>query len=171
MKIDLDFKRDVMDIMIGGHDISYCYQCGYCNERCPVHVRVGSRYNPRDLVLFAALGYKDAILNHPDPFTIWGCTACETCDEVCPSGIHITDIISMVKNLSIKEGKAPAYYATIGQALIDNAMVIPSQAAIEKRREKLGVGPSPKVPVDEVKKIMEATKMQDTVNKLKSGGK
>jgi heterodisulfide reductase subunit C len=167
MKVDLNFKREVLDVLIGGHGISYCYQCGYCNERCPIHRRVGSRFNPRDIVLLAALGAKDAILNHPDPFTIWGCTACETCDEVCPSEIHITDIIALAKNLAIKEGKAPAYYGTVGNGVMSNGMLIPPQAAIEKRREKLGVGPSPKIPVDEIKTLCEATGLPAVMEKLK----
>jgi heterodisulfide reductase subunit C len=168
MKVDLEFKRKILDLMIGGENISYCYQCGYCNERCPVHARVGSGYNPRDLVLLSALGAKEALLA-ADPFAVWGCTACETCDEVCPKQIPITEIISLLKQVTLKLGKAPAYYGTVGASILASGMVIPSQKAIEQRREKLGVGPSPAVPVDEVKKILEVTKFADTVNKLKGG--
>ena len=168
MKVDPEFKRQVLDLMIAGHDISYCYQCGYCNERCPVHARVGSAYNPRDLVLLSALGAKDALLA-ADPFAVWGCTACETCDEVCPKHVPITEIISLLKNLSIQAGKAPAYYANMGTSLLANAMVIPSQKAIEQRREKMGIGPSPPVGAEEVKKILEKTKLADVVGKLKGG--
>jgi heterodisulfide reductase subunit C len=170
MKVDLNFKRQVLDLMIGGKDISYCYQCGYCNTNCPVHQRVGSRYNPRDLVLFSLMGYKDAILNHPDPLALWGCTNCETCDEICPSEIPITDIINYLKNLSVEKGKAPDYYPNLMKTITENGKAIPVQSAIEKRREKLGLAPASKVSVDEVKVIMEATNVPKLAAKFVKGG-
>jgi len=159
VKIDLNLKCVVFDMMVGGHDISYCYQCGRCNDDCPVSARWGSRYNPKDIVLFSALGYKEALFAavKRDSFVLWGCTACETCDEVCPSGIHITDIICLLKNAAVAAGAAPAYYYDSSKAIMDAGMAIPVQAAIEKRRETLGIGASPKIPVDEVKTIMQAT--------------
>jgi heterodisulfide reductase subunit C len=168
MKVDLAFKREVLDLMVGGHDISYCQQCGYCNMRCPINQRVGSRYNPRDLVLLSLMGYKEAILKR-EPFYIWGCTGCETCDEVCPQEIPITEIISILKNYSTQEGKAPKYYPTLTQSIIDCGKAIPSQTAIEKRREKMALPVSTSVPVEEIKTIMEATGTPGWLAKYKGG--
>jgi heterodisulfide reductase subunit C len=170
MKIDLNFKRQVLDLMIGGEDISLCYQCGYCNTVCPVHQRVGSRYNPRDLVLFSLLGYKDAIINHADPMGLWGCTACETCDVACPSKIPITDIIALLKNISVAQGKCPPYYPTQTQTIFDNGKAIPVQDAIEKRREKLGLAPAPTIHAEEIKTLMEACGIASLLEKAAPSG-
>ncbi len=157
--IDLNVKRAVLDMMMGGEKLSYCFQCGKCNDVCPISARWGSRYNPRDLVLFSALGYKDALVTAVvrDPFILWGCTTCETCDENCPAEIPITDIINLLKNLSVSLGVSPDFYPDSSRTIMENGMAIPVQPAITKRREKLGVGEAPKIPVDDVRTIMEAT--------------
>jgi len=167
VNIDLNVKRDVLDLMIGGENISYCFQCGKCNEVCPVHHRWGSRYNPRDIVLFSALGYKDALFAAVarDPFILWGCTACETCDEYCPSEIPITDIICYLKNAAVAAGATPEFYPESARTIMENGMAIPVQPAINKRREKLGIGLPPNIPVNEVKIIMEATGINKIIEK------
>jgi heterodisulfide reductase subunit C len=156
--VDLNFKRSVLDLMLGGEKLSYCFQCGKCADVCPVSQRWGSRYNPRDLVLFSALGFKDALFAAVarDPFVLWGCTACETCDEKCPAEIPITDIICMVKNAAVAAGATPPFYPESAKTIMENGMAIPVQDAIVKRREKLGIGTGPAIPTDEVKTIMKA---------------
>ena len=155
--IDLNFKRHILDIMLGEDKLAYCFQCGKCNDVCPVSMRWGSRYNPRDLVLFSALGYKDALVAAVvrDDFVLWGCTDCETCDEKCPAEIPITDIICDLKNLAVSLGACPDFYKDSSQVILDTGVSIPSQAAIEKRREQLGVGAAPKVPVEDVQTILK----------------
>ena len=112
VKIDLNIKRAVLDLMMGGDKLSYCFQCGKCNSVCPINQRWGSRYNPRDLVLFSALGYKEALFSAiaRDPFVLWGCTACETCDEMCPAEIPITEIICFLKNAASAAGAVPGLW-------------------------------------------------------------
>jgi heterodisulfide reductase subunit C2 len=171
VKIDLNIKRAVLDMMMGGDKLSYCFQCGKCNDNCPVSQRWGSRYNPRDLVLFSALGYKDALVAAvvKDPFVLWGCAACETCDEVCPAEIPITDIICVLKNLSTSLGVTPDFYPNSAKTIMDNGMAIPVQDAIVKRREKLGVGAAPKIPADEIKTLMGATGIEKLFKKEEGG--
>jgi heterodisulfide reductase subunit C len=168
MQIDLVFKRQVLDMMVGKDVFAYCMQCGYCNTVCPIHQRMGSRYNPRDLVLFSLMGYKDAIVNNPDSMNVWGCTTCETCDEECPQEVPITEIINLVKNYSVELGKAPAFYQNTTKTILENGKAVPMQAAIEKRREKLGLQPSTKIAVEEIKTLMEATNATEL---LKAGEK
>jgi len=166
-KIDLNLKRTVLDMMMGGDKLSYCFQCGVCNDVCPISARWGSRYNPRDIVLFAALGYKEALVAAVirDPFIIWGCATCDTCDESCPSEIPITDIISILKNLAVGAGLTPNYYPDSAKTTMEFGMVIPVQPAITKRREKLGLAVAPRIPVEEVQTIMKATGIEKVFRK------
>ncbi|WP_457558915.1 4Fe-4S dicluster domain-containing protein [Candidatus Harpocratesius sp.] len=170
VKVDLNFKRAVLDKLVDGDKIGYCFQCGKCNDVCPISARWGSRYNPRDIVLFSALGYKEALVNAvvKDPFILWGCTTCETCDEKCPAEIPITDIISMLKNLAVSLGVTPDFYPSSTLQIMEHGMAIPVQAAVEKRREKLGIGVAPEIPVSEVQKIMQATGIEKLVKKEES---
>ncbi len=167
VNIDLNFKRSVLDMMMGQEKLSYCFQCGKCNDVCPVSQRWGSRYNPRDLVLFSALGYKDALVSAvvKDPFALWGCTTCETCDEKCPAEIPITDIICSLKNLAVSLGACPDFYIDSSKTIKESGMSIPLQGAIERRREQLGVGKAPNVPADEIGKLIEKTGLNAVLEK------
>jgi heterodisulfide reductase subunit C len=114
-----------------------------------------SGYNPRSNILNALLGYKDAIFN-ADPLVIWGCTVCDTCDEVCPQNIELTEIFTFLKNESVKKGDAPEYLIGQAKAIFDSAKAIPSQPAIERRREQLGL-PSVVTPnVEEVQTLFKS---------------
>ena len=144
MSIDFEFRKQVMDFHV--HDvIKYCYQCSRCTDNCPVAAvtmdfYTTTGYNPRSNILNSLLGYKNAIFD-ADPLTIWGCTVCDTCDEVCPQNIELTEIFTFLKNESTKAGKAPDNIYGQAQAIFDNAKAIPSQPAIERRREQLGLPP------------------------------
>ena len=167
VKANLNFKRAVMDKIIGGTKLATCFQCGKCNDVCPVSARWGSRYNPRDLVLFSSLGYQDALVAavKRDPFVLWGCTACETCDEMCPSEIPITDIITMLKNAVVPAGLCPDFYPQSVQAIITVGKALPLMEAVAKRRTDMGLPDIPKMPQEEVEAILKATGMPEILEK------
>jgi len=73
-----------------------CFQCGICTESCPVAQVTEGEYNPRQ----------------ENAFTIWGCTSCNNCDEVCPQKVEPTEIFTTLKNMSTERGEAPPYYYT-----------------------------------------------------------
>jgi heterodisulfide reductase subunit C len=70
---------------------------------------------------------------------IWGCTVCDTCDEVCPQNIELTEIFTFLKNQSIAQGKGPEFIYSQAKAVYDSAKAIPSQPAIERRRQQMGL--------------------------------
>jgi heterodisulfide reductase subunit C len=158
MTVDFEFRKQIMDFHV--HDvIKYCYQCSRCTDNCPVSkVTIDfygtTGYNPRANILNALLGYKDAIFN-ADPLTIWGCTVCDTSDEVCPQHIELTEIFTFLKNESTKAGKAPDFLYGQAKAIFDNAKAIPSQPAIERRREQLGLPAVAAPKVDEVQALLK----------------
>ncbi len=144
METNFEFRKQIMDYHIGPDVIKYCYQCSRCADNCPVtdvsadFYDADKGYNPRKNILLALLGYKDLLLG-ADDLTIWGCTVCDTCDEVCPQNIELTEIFTFLKNQSIALGKGPEYIYLQAKTVFDNAKAIPSQPAIERRREQLGL--------------------------------
>ena len=153
MSIDFEFRKEVMDFHVADK-IKYCYQCSRCTDNCPVSAvtidfYTTEGYNPRSNILNALLGYKDAIFD-ADPLAIWGCTVCDTCDEVCPQNIELTEIFTFLKNRSTEQGKAPDYLYAQAKAVFDSAKAIPSQSAIERRRDQLNL---PKVAEPDVSEV------------------
>jgi heterodisulfide reductase subunit C2 len=172
VKSNLNFKRAVLEMVLGGEKLKTCFQCGKCNDVCPVSQRWGSRYNPRDLVLFSSLGYQEALVQavQRDPFLLWGCTACETCDEKCPAEIPITDIITVLKNAVVPLGLTPKFYPEAEKVIMDNGVAVPSMSAIEKRRTKMGLPTTPPDPSkEEVQTIMKKLGIPEILEKAGGG--
>ena len=115
-----------------------CLQCGLCTSECPVSVVTKGDYNPRRNILAILLGFKNFLLDGED-ITIWGCTACHTCDVVCPQDIKLTNLFTSLKNQSIAQIRGPAFIFHQARAIFDNAKAIPSQPAIERRRREMGL--------------------------------
>ncbi len=169
VKINLNLKRQILEMILDGSKLATCFQCGKCNDVCPISQRWGSRYNPRDLVLFSSLGYEEALITaiKRDPFILWGCTACDTCDEMCPAEIPISEIINLLKNAVVPLGLTPDFYPQSSKVIMENGVSIPMMSAIEKRREGLGLKETPRIPIDEVETLMKATKMPELFQKIK----
>jgi len=131
-----------------------CLQCGVCTTECPVSKVTNGTYNPRRNILATLLGYKDLLLEG-DNLLVWGCTDCHTCEEVCPQHIELTDLFSVLKNLSIVLGNGPEYVIEQAKAVFNNAKAIPSQPAIERRREDLGLPPVSKPNINEIQTLLK----------------
>ena len=168
MMVDFEFRKEIMDMHIGSDLIKYCYQCSRCTDNCPVSAvsrdfYTTTGYDPRGNILLALLGYKDLLMGK-DPLTIWGCTVCDTCDEVCPQNIELTEIFTYLKNKSVEKGDAPDFIYSQARAIFDAAKAIPSQPAIERRREQLGL---PAVAGPDVNEVQTLLKNIGAESKLK----
>lgn len=163
VSVDYELKKKVMDAHIGD-TLKYCYQCARCTDVCPVSKVTEQRYNPRSLILNSFMGFKDAIFGQDDSFNIWGCTVCDTCDEICPQKIELTEIFTVLKNMSIARGEGPEYYTTQATTIYENAKAIPMQSAIERRRDQMGLPKVEPPNVDEVQKLLNATKLNEKLN-------
>ncbi len=162
--IDFNFRNQIISSHIG-NTLAYCYQCATCSGACPVAQVTSGRYNPRRLILDSLLGLKEKIFGKDHAFEIWGCTVCDTCDEVCPQKVDLTEIFVLLKNLSIEKGEAPEYYTTQAKTIFENGKAIPMQTAIERRRNELKL-PAVQAPnVEEVKKLLSATKLSEKLPK------
>jgi len=156
--IDFEFRNEIIKSDIGS-TLAYCYQCATCSGACPVAQVTEGRYNPRRLILDALLGLKEKIFGPDNVFSIWGCTMCDTCDEVCPQKVELTEIFIILKNKSVERGEAPEFYTGQASMILEHGKAIPMQPAIERRRDQLGLPAIMAPDVDEVKKLLEATNL------------
>ncbi len=141
----------------GGESLMLCFQCGTCTGSCPSG-RMTS-FRTRKLIRKAQLGLKDDVLKSPD---LWACTTCYTCMERCPRGVEIVDIITVLRNMAVKEGIMSDEHRKVGEYLLANGATIPLNAKYEDAREKLGLSRRPvntlgdKKALEDFQKILKA---------------
>ncbi len=146
--------------------LSYCYQCSTCSGGCPVALITEGAYNPRKIIEEAILGFKERLVESKNP-NIWLCSTCQKCVELCPQKVELTEIFSVIKNTCFQEGKCPDAFYVQGKTILENGIAIPYSKAIISRREKLGLPHIKTVHVEEIQKIMQATKFEKFI---KNGG-
>jgi heterodisulfide reductase subunit C len=158
--IDFEFRNKLMGEDIGS-TLAYCYQCATCSGACPVAQVTNGRYNPRRLILDSLLGLKEKIFGKENSFNIWGCTICDTCDEICPQKVELTEIFTLLKNESIARGEGPEYFYSQASTIFETGKAIPMQSAIERRREQFGLPEIMPPDVEEVQTILKAAKLDE----------
>jgi heterodisulfide reductase subunit C2 len=154
--IDTDFKQEIMDA--GAESVSLCFQCGTCTGACPSGRR--TPYRIRQVVRKSVMGLKEEVIADD---TIWMCATCYECQERCPRGIKIVDIVKTVRNFAAQAGyMAPAHKAT-GSFVIKTGHGVPINDSTMALRKSVGLGELPPTThqfpeaLEEVQKIMKAT--------------
>ena len=153
-ELSLRNKKWVLSILKQNPSLYPCLQCGECAKECPVSSVTNGAYNPRRNILATLFGYKD-LLFEEDDLVVWGCTDCHSCEEVCPQHIELTDLFGYLKNHSISLGKGPAYIIEQARTIFNNAKAIPSQPALERRRQELGLPPLLEPDLNEVQALLK----------------
>ena len=72
-----------------------CEQCGLCSSACPI-TGVNS-FNIRRIIRHVEMDLIDEIARTPLP---WSCTTCGRCEEVCPNGIAVLDLIRPLRAIA-----------------------------------------------------------------------
>lgn len=154
--IDPDFKNEVMDA--GAESVALCFQCGTCTGACPSGRR--TPYRIRNVVRKSVMGLKEEVIADD---TIWMCTTCYECQERCPRGIKIVDVVKTVRNFAAQAGyMAPAHKMT-GSFVIKTGHGVPINDATMALRKSVGLDELPPTThqfpeaLDEVQKIVKAT--------------
>lgn len=93
---DTRFLDEISSIP-GGEKIRHCIQCGTCSASCPMIFKMD--HSPRKIFAMAKAGMRKEVLSSN---TIWYCVSCYSCHVRCPRGIKLTDIMYILKRLSIK---------------------------------------------------------------------
>jgi Fe-S oxidoreductase len=90
-------------------ELDACVSCGRCEDSCPAFA-VGKPLSPRNVVqdLVAVMNAGNMDVNiHGEPIaaeTLWSCTTCTACADVCPLGISPMRMITDMRRHLIGEG-------------------------------------------------------------------
>ena len=87
---------------------AYCFACENCTTVCPV---VNAFENPQEAVgvlphqimRSLGLGQRDLALGSA---MLWDCLTCYQCQEHCPQGVKVTDLLYQLKNRAVREAAA-----------------------------------------------------------------
>ncbi len=84
-----------------------CFGCETCSTVCPVvagydNPRVALGLLPHQIMHSCGLGLKDLALGSN---MLWYCLTCYQCQELCPQGVDVTDIIYELKNAAVEQAR------------------------------------------------------------------
>lgn len=136
-----------------------CFQCGICASSCPVF-RVAPDVNPRLAV--------DSIVSKgevPEQGNEWLCAYCLMCDQRCPMGISLANILVELKNISAAEGTAPPSIVQAVQSLFTTGRIAPGSTGFDRKRSQLGLPELPKPDPKHIEKLFRATGAMEILEK------
>lgn len=88
-----------------------CTRCKRCQDRCPAFA-TDKPLSPMKLVekiqQIAFTAPDDGLVDSVGKDTLWSCTTCRACQEICPAAVeHVPKIVEMRRNLVLMEGEFP----------------------------------------------------------------
>jgi Fe-S oxidoreductase len=100
-----------------------CTKCGKCHVACPA-TAAGYPLSPRDVILdlrelSAHSGPEAKIGDRIGPDTIWSCTQCMACVEICPVGIEHVPIINQLRRRLVDVGELDAMLQSTLEAVYE----------------------------------------------------
>ena len=152
-RIVVNFRfREKLNKVSGGKHHNYCYQCSACVAVCPA-ARFSKRFNPRQILLKAMLGMEEDLIGRDS--SIWLCTNCYSCYERCPQDVRPIEVIIALKNMAVTRGTAPDALAKLSDNIGKNGISVMVTSAVNRMRRELGLPEMKKIPLDELKEIIE----------------
>ncbi len=154
--VDENFKQEIMDA--GAESVAVCFQCGTCTGACPSGRR--TPYRIRGVVRRAVMGLKEDVISDD---SIWMCTTCYECQERCPRGIKIVDIVKIIRNQAAQAGYMAQSHKMTGLFVTKTGHGVPINDATMALRKSVGLDELPPTThqfpeaLEEVQKIIKAT--------------
>ncbi len=153
-KLDSSFIEEVVNEP-GGELIKKCFACGTCAVSCPVR-EFDEEFNPRRIIHMLLLGMRDEVLKSD---FVWLCSGCVACQERCPQGITITELMMALKNIAVRHGIVHPGYAMQAAEVYKYGRLY-EVGDLNPRREKLGLPMLPEEP-DPIREILNQTGVGD----------
>jgi len=155
--LDPNFKYEVAKEP-GGANIMRCFACGTCTAGCPVRA-IDDRYNPRKIIRMVLLGMREQVLKSN---FIWLCSTCYTCYDRCPQDVRLSDIMTALKNIAVREGYIHPSFREQARLVATFGRLYEIEDFDNKKRGKMGLPPVKKT-FDDVTKIIKDTKLEEII--------
>jgi heterodisulfide reductase subunit C len=102
-----DGSAGTLQKSVQANTFSHCYRCITCSNACPVvrNYKIPTEVVgllPHQLMHAAGMGLWDLIFSSR---MIWDCVGCYQCQEHCPQGVCVTDILYELKNMAITRAR------------------------------------------------------------------
>ncbi|MGZ7119584.1 MAG: CoB--CoM heterodisulfide reductase subunit C, partial [Methanobacterium sp.] len=154
--VDPDFKQSIIDA--GAETVALCYQCGTCTGSCPSGKR--TPYRIRNFMRRALMGLKEDVMEDE---TIWECVTCYACQERCPRGVAIVDVVKVIRNMQSQAGKMAQAHKMVGTFVLKTGHGVPINDATMELRKRVGLNKLPPTThefpeaLEEVQNILKKT--------------
>jgi heterodisulfide reductase subunit C len=84
-----------------------CFACENCSTVCPVVANYENpqavlKFLPHQIMRSLGMGLKDLAMGSR---MLWDCLTCYQCQEHCPQGVKVTDVLYELKNLAVTEAR------------------------------------------------------------------
>lgn len=124
-----------------------CFQCGRCTSGCEAMKLL--ELEPHHICALVRTGFADELIEQD---ILWTCMTCYKCKERCPQRAAPIDVIYLLKNIAISQGKqVPGEYTNMLQNVMTTALMqAPMDVAVSggsASRASLGL-PDISVPED-----------------------
>jgi Fe-S oxidoreductase len=112
-KADKCFKKD-LGLSDWSESFSFCFTCTTCSAACPVvrhyaNPPAALGLTPHQIIHAALLGFSDPIFKSN---MLWSCLGCYQCQEACPQGVRVTDVLYQIKNMAMERLKIKSFAGT-----------------------------------------------------------
>lgn len=133
-KTDPFFRKDLLR-QPEGRLFTACLACRTCSSGCPIRA-VNNRFDPAAIIRMAVYGFREEILASD---FIWLCSGCYTCQESCPQGVRITELMTLLKNMAVRAGHMPSGIRAQQDIVKKEGRIYPLDDFDAKKRKKAGL--------------------------------
>ncbi len=152
------FRKLVMESH-GAEKLMHCYQCGTCTSDCPIAKRV-DEFRPRNIARLVMYGQKDRLLEGD---LLYLCAGCYTCYEHCPQEVHVSEIVSALRKISLDEGHLLPGFKALMEGVAEMGYIYEIDEFENEMREDEDLPHAPEPDVEAIEKIMRITGFLDKV--------
>ena len=147
-----EFRKRVLETP-GAEKVMHCYQCGTCTADCPIAKRV-KEFRPRNIARLVMYGQKERLMEGD---LLYLCAGCYTCYEHCPQEVHVSEIVSALRKISLNEGHLLPGFKALMEGVAEMGYIYEIDEFANEMREDDDLPPAPEPDTDGIEVVMRAT--------------